>query len=249
MSIDDTLYNLINMRKVTIYCEFNNINKENNFNIIQSKNKEGYLHQKFIIFDNSSVLFGTGNFTKNGIYDQFDVFIYSENEDIVKFFLDEINQYKKGIYGVNKKYLESTIICKDFSMKLFNSPSEKSYRNILYELRKAKDNVKIFTYAFTDPFFIYELQYLQSRGIKVEILSDIWNLQYNSPINELLDINIKYINNMHAKIIIVDDETYILGSYNFTYRAREKNDEFAAIIKNSKKVEIILNYFYLFIDN
>jgi phosphatidylserine/phosphatidylglycerophosphate/cardiolipin synthase-like enzyme len=58
-------------------------------------------------------------------------------------------------------------------------------------------------------------------------------------------INIKYRNDIHAKCITIDGETVIIGSYNLTYRAREKNDEMVVIIKNKGLADIINRKFDL----
>jgi phosphatidylserine/phosphatidylglycerophosphate/cardiolipin synthase-like enzyme len=108
------------------------------------------------------------------------------------------------------------------------------YGEILSEIKKSKEKIEIFTYSFTDPFFIYELENASFKEKNIFILSDEWNLIYNSPLKNTVSLNIKYIPGIHAKTIIIDEKVLIIGSYNFTYRAREVNDEFVLIIFNEE---------------
>jgi len=57
-----------------------------------------------------------------------------------------------------------------------------------------------------------------------------------------------YIDSRHAiahnKIIIIDKETVITGSFNFTKAAEEKNAENLLIIRNKKLAEIYIDNWY-----
>jgi len=57
-----------------------------------------------------------------------------------------------------------------------------------------------------------------------------------------------YIDSQHAiahnKIMIIDKETVITGSFNFTKAAEEKNAENLLILKNKKLAEIYIKNWY-----
>ena len=42
--------------------------------------------------------------------------------------------------------------------------------------------------------------------------------------------------NIHHKVIVIDEETVITGSYNFSKRAEEQNSENLLIIKGNKDI-------------
>ena len=48
---------------------------------------------------------------------------------------------------------------------------------------------------------------------------------------------------MHAKVIILDEETVIFGSYNFTRSAEENNDENVLIIRDAGVARLFLEEF------
>jgi phosphatidylserine/phosphatidylglycerophosphate/cardiolipin synthase-like enzyme len=46
--------------------------------------------------------------------------------------------------------------------------------------------------------------------------------------------------------MVLDNKKLVIGSYNLTYRAREKNDEFLVIVDDSKLVSAVREKFELY---
>lgn len=92
-------------------------------------------------------------------------------------------------------------------------------------------------------YFIKEKTHL-SKNIKIVV--DKWNSENFSLLKYLKGIEVKIIKkndgNMHLKMLI-NEKGVLLGSYNLTYRAREKNDEYIIFLFNDK---IKMNYISLF---
>lgn len=233
-SLDDTISEEILKTNYEIFLEYEGGYSGNyDLSIKYDKNRDGYLHEKFIVFDDQSVLFGTGNFTESGLIKDFNIFIYTEEKEIVKVFLKELNNFKKGKFGINKEQINVNLMGTELgNVKIITGPSEKIYNEILKEIKKAKEFVSVIAYSFTDPYFVEILEKMSSKNVKIRILSDDWNRIYESPLKFMLGVELKYRNDIHAKALIIDEETFIIGSYNLTYRAREKNDEIVLIIKN-----------------
>ncbi|BBE31879.1 hypothetical protein OSSY52_20200 [Tepiditoga spiralis] len=230
LTINKEILSKLKDKNYTIYAE-STLN--NSPMIILDKNKDGYLHEKFMIFDNKSILFGTGNFTESGLKNDFNVFIYTKDIKIVNLFNLELNNFKRGLYGIKKEKIDKKINSKEFgNVEFITSPSETIYKKIIKELNTAKKSINIFTFSFTDPFLLKELEKISSKNIKIKILYDDWNEKYLSSIKYMKGIELKKRNDIHAKIIVIDSKTLIIGSYNYTYRARAKNDEYILIIKN-----------------
>lgn len=246
-SLDDTISNELLKVKSEIFLEY-----EGGYSgvlflpIIYDKNIEGYLHEKFIVFDDNSVLFGTGNFTKSGLLTDFNVFIYTDDQKIVNVFLQEISNFKKGKYANDKSKIKVNLKKTDLNnVKIVTGPSDQITKEILNNIKKAKKSIKVFSYSFTDPYFVEALERMSSKGVDVQILSDDWNKLYDSPIKYLSNINVRYNDKIHAKTIIIDEKKSIIGSYNLTYRAREKNDEIIMIIDNESVANILTKKFDL----
>ena len=246
-SLDDTISNELLKVKNEIFLEYEGgYSGTVMLTINYDKNIEGYLHEKFIVFDDSSVLFGTGNFTKSGLLTDFNVFIYTDDQKIVNVFLQEISNFKKGKFANDKSPIHVNLKKTDLNkLTIVTGPSNQITKDILNNIKKAKKSIKVFSYSFTDPYFVEAFERISSKGVPVQIFSDDWNKLYNSPIKYLSGIDVKYIDNIHAKIILIDEHIVIIGSYNLTYRAREKNDEIIIIIDNESVANILNKKFDL----
>lgn len=237
-SIDDTITKRLINKNHFILADPSGIKTTKNLNIKTiSVPNNGIQHEKFFIFDNSTIVFGTGNMTKSGIIGDKNIYIYTEDEKIVQIF-------KKEFYNLStqktKKPLYKKINKTEIGEFLFSStPNSDIYKIIQKEMSKAKSKIDIFAFSLTDPYIVYEIEKAASRGIEINLYFDDWNIYYSDAIKYLTGIKKISYDDLHAKIVIIDDEIVILGSYNFTYKARNKNYELLTIMKNKTISEII----------
>ncbi len=114
---------------------------------------------------------------------------------------------------------------------------------IVQELDKAKTSVLVQAYSFTSAPIAKALVAAHERGVKVEIILDKSNLtaQYTSgPYVAKAGIPVKIDSAheiAHNKVMIVDGETVITGSFNFTLAAEDKNAENLLIIRDKALAE------------
>ena len=121
---------------------------------------------------------------------------------------------------------------------VYFSPNGGCTEAIVKELEGAKTSILIQAYSFSSPPIAKALVAAHERGLKVEILLDKSNLtaQYTSgPFVAKAGIPTKidsthYI--AHDKIILIDGETVITGSFNFSNVAEDKNAENIIIIRD-----------------
>jgi phosphatidylserine/phosphatidylglycerophosphate/cardiolipin synthase-like enzyme len=201
--------------------------------------KTGIQHEKFYIFDNKEVVFGTGNMTYSGILGDRNIYIYTDDINITNTFLKEFNylatqKYKKPLDQIIKK-------TKLGYFEFHSTPNQSIYKIIQKELNKTREKIDIFAFSLTDPFLVYELEKASSKGLKVNLYFDDWNEYYSEAVKNIKGINKFSYSDLHAKIIIIDDKRVILGSYNYTFKARNTNYELFTIIENENIAEIIKN--------
>ncbi|WP_206050491.1 MULTISPECIES: phospholipase D-like domain-containing protein [Oceanotoga] len=239
MSLDEEILNFFDQKSqnINIYCHYFDktyIKKFENIKFHKIKTQGGYLHQKYMILDNSSIILGTGNLTKSGIYQDINHYIYTDNEKIVEIF-------KKEIQNINLdfKTYKKVLNLENEEIIFLNFPSEENFNYIRKLINNAQKSIKIFTFSFTDPLLTYDIQLKSSENIEIKILSDDWNKENDSPLKYMSGVKIKYLKNLHSKIIIIDDNYLIFGSFNHTYRARKKNYEYVLIFDS----EYLIKYF------
>ncbi len=133
------------------------------------------------------------------------------------------------------------------------TPNTNCTAKIVRAIKKAKKSILVQAYSFTSQPIIKALASAKYRGINVKILLDksliINRSQYYSPIPYFQDqniwIRIDYLPVIaHNKVIIVDDNTVITGSFNFTRAAQKNNTENVLIINDSKLAQKYTDNWY-----
>ena len=136
---------------------------------------------------------------------------------------------------------ENTIPCP--SLAVYFSPQGGARAAIVKELEEAKTSVLVEAYFFTSAPIAKALVTAHERGVKVEIILDKSNLtaQYTSaPFVAKAGIPTKIDSAhdiAHNKIVIIDGEVVITGSFNFTKSAEDKNAENLLIIQDKPLAE------------
>jgi phosphatidylserine/phosphatidylglycerophosphate/cardiolipin synthase-like enzyme len=104
--------------------------------------------------------------------------------------------------------------------------------SIVNEINGAKKSIHVQAYILNSQPIIEALRQAQAKGAKVEIIHD-----YNSLTNNLINSKLPFKldrahQNAHDKVIIIDNNTVITGSFNFTQSAENQNSENLLIIRD-----------------
>jgi len=114
---------------------------------------------------------------------------------------------------------------------------------IIQELDKAQKAVLVQAYSFTSAPIAKALLNAHKRGVKVEVILDKSQKKekYSSAdflahagIRTLVDSAHRIA---HKKVMVIDGETGITGSFNFTKQAEEKNAENLLVIRDKSLAE------------
>ncbi len=127
-------------------------------------------------------------------------------------------------------------------IEVFFSPNGGCTDAIIKELAKAKTSIRIQAYSFTSAPIAKAVVDANKRGIDTKVILDQSQLteRYSSVdflaharISVLIDDKHKIA---HNKIMIIDSNSVITGSFNFTKSAEEGNAENLLIIRNPELV-------------
>ncbi|WJI10453.1 hypothetical protein FGU46_10315 [Methanobacterium sp. CWC-01] len=127
-----------------------------------------------------------------------------------------------------------------------------STRSVIAEIRdnlsEAKNEVLV-----CSPWITYLLEEFAQfkRGVKLKVVINFRKEDIESGITDLdkirvlrrLGAEIRYNNDLHAKMIFIDEETAIISSANLTKRGLSVNYEAGVIIKNKEHVQNALKFF------
>jgi phosphatidylserine/phosphatidylglycerophosphate/cardiolipin synthase-like enzyme len=129
---------------------------------------------------------------------------------------------------------------KAITWEVYFSPNGECTNAIIRELNKAKNTVLVQAYSFTSAQIAKALLDAHKRGVRVEVILDksqrtrsyssatfLFNVGIPTKIDAQHSI-------AHNKVMIIDGETVITGSFNFTKAAEESNAENLLIIRDKK---------------
>ncbi len=117
---------------------------------------------------------------------------------------------------------------------------------IAQEIVKAKKSIYVQAYGLTSISIIHQLKAAKDRGVLVRILLDGGNLSDNQQVlTELIKhgIDVKFDKMpgiAHNKIMIIDNNKVITGSFNFTSSADHRNAENVILIEDVNVASIYL---------
>jgi len=129
------------------------------------------------------------------------------------------------------------------TIEVYFSPHGGCTDAVIKELNKAKSTVLVQAYTFTSAPIAKALLNAHKRGVKVEVILDkSQRTDQYSPATFFLNAGIPVkIDAVHAiahnKIMIIDGETVITGSFNFTKAAEQNNAENLLVIHDKKLAE------------
>jgi len=129
------------------------------------------------------------------------------------------------------------------TIEVYFSPHGGCTDSIIRELNKAQSTVLIQAYSFTSAPIAKALLNAHKRGVKIEVILDksqktdkysSATFFYNSGIPVKIDAQHAIA---HNKVMVIDGETVITGSFNFTKAAEENNAENLLVIRDKRLAE------------
>lgn len=114
---------------------------------------------------------------------------------------------------------------------------------IAQEISKAQHSIFIQAYGLTSNPIIYQIKAAKNRGVKVHVLLDNGNLSDNQAVylnlkSEGIDVSFDKMPGIaHNKVMIIDNQKVITGSFNFTTAADTKNAENVLLIEDAQLAE------------
>jgi len=128
----------------------------------------------------------------------------------------------------------------DLSAKVYFSPNGGCTDAIVKELSGAKTEVLVQAYSFTNKEIAKALVDASKRGVHTEVILDKSNVSAKYSAGDFTaHMGIPtYIDSQHAiahnKIMIIDREVIITGSFNFTKTAEERNAENLLVLRSEE---------------
>lgn len=223
------------------------------------------MHDKFLVANGQKVWTGSYNITSHGSYRENNNALLIDSPELASQFQHEFNKmFAHGNFATdtnNGNPLDDhpapkTVKVGDAEVTTYFSPSTAAQAGakgaIMDELRNAKKSIQFLAFSFTDDDMGDLMLQKAAAGVKVEGVfeksqaasrySEFKKLDpQEAALNGNLDVRIDTNPAlMHHKVMIIDDETLIMGSFNFSASAQGENNENMLVIKNSP--ELVAKY-------
>ena len=134
------------------------------------------------------------------------------------------------------------------TIEVYFSPSGGARDAILVEVAKAESEIVVMAYGFTSDEIIDALADRNDSGVKLYLVLDKTN-KNNPKLEKIrkwgaqIHIDTKHAI-MHDKVIIIDGQSVITGSYNFSQNAERRNSENMLVIRSKELAEKYQAHFW-----
>lgn len=199
------------------------------------------MHHKFMIIDSRMVWTGSLNITTSSVYHHNNDAILIDSDKLAANYKAEFNRlFEKNMFGPNPHEIPNPEITLSDGSKIKNyfSPEGKTEAAILKEVNAAKKSIRFMAFAFTSKSIADAMIAKNKQKISCEGVYDTCQISKYSTYSDLKSAKIPVYKDgnqalMHEKIMIIDEETVITGSYNFSNNAEHSNNENTLIIKSA----------------
>ena len=207
-------------------------------------------HQKFMVLGNS-VLTGSTNFTTTGVTKNLNHVLVIDNAKVANAFKKEFGEIRNGRFGRqsidrDEKPREATV--STLRVKPLFASDHAPEMEIMKQILKAKKRIDFAAFTFAQSSGIDDaLVAAHERGVAIQGVLDRRNANQKWAAKKTLTpagIDIKVaggragLGKLHHKLMIIDDQLSIFGSFNYTKPANRSNDENIVIIGNLDETEV-----------
>lgn len=204
-------------------------------------NSNSIMHNKFAVVDGATVWTGSWNFTDNDTerHNNHGIALYSP-ELAANYTATFLKMWDLQEFGPNRQPggVQHALLIQGTPVENYFSPEDGVTAHLVERVGRAQRSVVFMAFSFTsDPIGDAMLE-RASRGVAVRgvfetVGSDTEYSEFTRLFRAGLDVRRDgnpYL--MHHKVLILDETTVVLGSFNFSQNAERSNDENVLIIED-----------------
>lgn len=231
--------------------------------LVEDERESGLMHNKFVVIDEQWVWTGSWNMTHNGTYRNNNNTVLIASPALAENYTAEFEEMFTGQFGPtspadtpNPRVVINVEIGageekqeRQVEVENYFAPEDEVAAQIISEIEGAQERIRFLAFVFTSDEIADSMLARARDGVMVQgvVESRSAEGEYSEyerlrvAVHDVLQDGNPYI--LHHKVIIVDDATVILGSYNFTASAEEKNDENLLIIHDPEVAALFVAEF------
>ncbi|NCA83226.1 MAG: DUF1669 domain-containing protein [Opitutae bacterium] len=201
-------------------------------------NRSGLMHNKFMVADGERIWTGSYNLTRNCSRFNDNHAIVLESKELAENYSMEWTEIFEKRHG--KRFAYPTphpkVDVGGVLVQNYFTPEDDVRGAIIAEMARATNEIAIMAFSFTDKAMTDAVREALGRRVRVVIVLDSGMATHpgaNTKALEAMGANVRMSPGvlLHHKVIVVDRQTVVLGSANFSASAFDKNDENVLIVR------------------
>lgn len=186
----------------------------------------GLMHRKILAIDNTTVFLGSANLTPPSLRHHSNFVLGLFAPGLAQFVSKpDASSYNFSVHAQNAEYY------------VLPDKENRALDRLLSAFQHAKQSIRIAMFTFTHPQIAAALIHAAQRGIKVDAIVDHYSGRGASKkcVEQLRKENIHVLLGqgqqlLHHKWAIIDEDTFIMGSANWTKAAFSKNADYLLVL-------------------
>lgn len=206
--------------------------------------REGLMHDKFIIIDNSEVWTGSMNYTDTGTYEDNNDLMRIRSVKLAQDYTKEFEEmFVDDKFGpdIVAETPNPRVTIDGTPIDVYFSPDDGVQASFLDLIDNAQKSIYFMAFSFTSDELGDAVRARAQDGVEVKGVMEDEQVNSNAGtefdpfrqagLDVLRDAN---QGQMHHKVMIIDESIVVFGSYNFTNSAETRNDENLLVIYNTE---------------
>lgn len=195
-------------------------------------------HQKFIVRDGNALLTGSTNFTDTGTSTNLNHIVIVKDKKVADTYSREFREIQQGHFGkLNEGHdaAPKDVVVSQLPVRVLFAPDHNPEMEIMKQMAKAKKRVDFAIFTFAESSGIDDQMIaLHRSGIAVRGILDAKQANQkwaatrpvkNAGANLYVTKAAPGFRKLHHKLMVIDSQVVIVGSFNYTGPANRLNDE------------------------
>jgi phosphatidylserine/phosphatidylglycerophosphate/cardiolipin synthase-like enzyme len=205
--------------------------------LVNAGRSEGLMHDKFILVDGKTLFTGSWNLSYNDTYRNNNNLLEISAPELIANYQAKFNElYVDRRFGSRAQVMlpNPSVSIGGVQVETYMAPEDNVMARLIQLVEGAQKSVHFMAYTFTHEELANAMIARSQSKIDVQGVIE----EHNASQGSLADLYCGRVAvrtdgnpyNMHHKVIIIDGETVITGSFNFTWSADTENDENVLVI-------------------
>ncbi|WP_322801222.1 phospholipase D-like domain-containing protein [Thermoflexus sp.] len=196
--------------------------------------RNGYMHNKFMVIDGERVWTGSMNFTDNDAYQNNNNAALLRSPELARNYAVKFAaMFERRAFGPARSSGDTVprLTIQGIPVENYFAPEDPTVEAIRAALRNARERIVFMAFSFTHPRIGDVLLERAQAGVEIHGVMERSGAEAPvSQFNRLRRAGIDVLKDgnpytMHHKVFVIDRRVVIFGSYNFSRNAAEDNDE------------------------